>query len=418
MKSLNSIATTATLDDDPTCPTVRDALARTEFAFDRVEEALAGFACGEFLDDEGRENEGDSASNSMTEKLAWMVKYTRRVKHWHRVVRRAAPTSLSSIESLKAADSSSSNITGQALGPGDNQEDFFGLLAYIRRSGLPLVHVLVDTNQELVQMSDSSLSLDEHSLVDNGITDDEHEDLDAIAWGLKGIDKIDSKSPSLADLATVLTAVVLGSQASRIKLNKLYRDKDEATALLRRNKTIEALLRKIMSNGNGKGSFKEIRQLRILQAPGFSTPKDAAMSIVSGPGGLQLVHVPDSNLEFVQISDNTFSSVDNGITDEEHEAMDKITWFVIGLQNIDSESPSLADLATVLTTVVLGAQATRIKLNDLYSEEDEATALLKRNKTVETLLRNIVSSGSGKGSFKELRRLRGFIPAMPRDWTE
>ena len=41
---------------------VRDAPARTEFAFDSMEDALSAFARGEFLvvaDHEGRENEGD-----------------------------------------------------------------------------------------------------------------------------------------------------------------------------------------------------------------------------------------------------------------------------------------------------------------------------------------------------------------------
>ncbi|KAH8117056.1 3,4-dihydroxy-2-butanone 4-phosphate synthase [Phellopilus nigrolimitatus] len=87
MKSQNNGVSTTTaaqkrLVDDPTYPTVQDAPARTEFAFDSVEDALAAFARGEFLvvmDDEGRENEGDliiSASHSTTEKLAWMIKYT------------------------------------------------------------------------------------------------------------------------------------------------------------------------------------------------------------------------------------------------------------------------------------------------------------------------------------------------------
>jgi 3,4-dihydroxy 2-butanone 4-phosphate synthase len=53
------------------------------FAFDRMEDALAAFAAGEFLvvmDDEDRENEGDviiSASHCTTEKMAWMIKHTR-----------------------------------------------------------------------------------------------------------------------------------------------------------------------------------------------------------------------------------------------------------------------------------------------------------------------------------------------------
>ena len=60
-----------------------DAPARTAFAFDPMEDALAAFARGEFLvvaDDESRENEGDliiAASEVSTEKMAWMIKHTR-----------------------------------------------------------------------------------------------------------------------------------------------------------------------------------------------------------------------------------------------------------------------------------------------------------------------------------------------------
>ncbi|KAF8202245.1 DHBP synthase RibB-like alpha/beta domain-containing protein [Pholiota molesta] len=56
--------------------------ARTAFAFDTMEDALAAFAAGEFLvvmDDENRENEGDliiSGSQCTTEKMAWMIKHT------------------------------------------------------------------------------------------------------------------------------------------------------------------------------------------------------------------------------------------------------------------------------------------------------------------------------------------------------
>ena len=56
---------------------------RTSFSFDPIEEALASFAAGEFLvvtDDENRENEGDliiSASQCTTEKMAWLIKYSR-----------------------------------------------------------------------------------------------------------------------------------------------------------------------------------------------------------------------------------------------------------------------------------------------------------------------------------------------------
>jgi hypothetical protein len=58
---------------------------RTSFSFDRMEEALASFAAGEFLvvtDDENRENEGDliiSASQCTTEKMAWLIKHSRQV---------------------------------------------------------------------------------------------------------------------------------------------------------------------------------------------------------------------------------------------------------------------------------------------------------------------------------------------------
>ncbi|PCH44163.1 GTP cyclohydrolase II [Wolfiporia cocos MD-104 SS10] len=61
---------------------VLDAPARTSFAFDPTEDAIAAFARGEFLvvmDDEGRENEGDviaAASEMSTEKMAWMIRHT------------------------------------------------------------------------------------------------------------------------------------------------------------------------------------------------------------------------------------------------------------------------------------------------------------------------------------------------------
>ena len=61
----------------------RDAPARTEFAFDTMEDALAAFKAGEFLvvmDDEDRENEGDliiAGGQCTTEKMAWMIKHTR-----------------------------------------------------------------------------------------------------------------------------------------------------------------------------------------------------------------------------------------------------------------------------------------------------------------------------------------------------
>lgn len=50
---------------------------------DSIEYALEAFGRGEFLvvvDDEGRENEGDliiAASECSTEKMAWMIRYTR-----------------------------------------------------------------------------------------------------------------------------------------------------------------------------------------------------------------------------------------------------------------------------------------------------------------------------------------------------
>lgn len=68
---------------------VRDAPVRTAFSFDPIEEALAAFARGEFLvvaDDEGRENEGDliiAASEVSTEKMAWMIRYTRCASRLH-----------------------------------------------------------------------------------------------------------------------------------------------------------------------------------------------------------------------------------------------------------------------------------------------------------------------------------------------
>ncbi|KAI0929701.1 hypothetical protein AcV7_005173 [Taiwanofungus camphoratus] len=61
---------------------VRDAPARTSFAFDTMEDALSAFEKGEFLlvmDDERRENEGDliiAASEVSTEKMAWLIKHT------------------------------------------------------------------------------------------------------------------------------------------------------------------------------------------------------------------------------------------------------------------------------------------------------------------------------------------------------
>ncbi|KAH9855286.1 3,4-dihydroxy-2-butanone 4-phosphate synthase-domain-containing protein [Lenzites betulinus] len=56
--------------------------ARSEFAFDPIEDALSAFGRGEFLvvmDDEGRENEGDliiAASAISTQKMAWMIKHS------------------------------------------------------------------------------------------------------------------------------------------------------------------------------------------------------------------------------------------------------------------------------------------------------------------------------------------------------
>lgn len=61
---------------------VENVPARTEFAFDSMEDALAAFGRGEFLvvmDDEGRENEGDliiAGSEVSTEKMAWMIRHT------------------------------------------------------------------------------------------------------------------------------------------------------------------------------------------------------------------------------------------------------------------------------------------------------------------------------------------------------
>ncbi|KAI0918042.1 hypothetical protein AcW1_007021 [Taiwanofungus camphoratus] len=78
-------------DEDPLLKTplntsrpleVRDAPARTSFAFDTMEDALSAFEKGEFLlvmDDERRENEGDliiAASEVSTEKMAWLIKHT------------------------------------------------------------------------------------------------------------------------------------------------------------------------------------------------------------------------------------------------------------------------------------------------------------------------------------------------------
>ncbi|CDO68160.1 hypothetical protein BN946_scf184938.g12 [Trametes cinnabarina] len=62
---------------------ILDAPARTEFAFDPIEDAIESFARGDFLvvmDDESRENEGDliiAASAVSTHKMAWMIKHTR-----------------------------------------------------------------------------------------------------------------------------------------------------------------------------------------------------------------------------------------------------------------------------------------------------------------------------------------------------
>jgi 3,4-dihydroxy-2-butanone 4-phosphate synthase len=64
---------------------VHDAVQRTSFAFDPIEDAISAFAHGEFLvvmDDEGRENEGDlilAAHACSTEQMAWMIKHTRYV---------------------------------------------------------------------------------------------------------------------------------------------------------------------------------------------------------------------------------------------------------------------------------------------------------------------------------------------------
>ncbi|KAI8974602.1 3,4-dihydroxy-2-butanone 4-phosphate synthase [Trametes punicea] len=61
---------------------VPDAPARSQFAFDPIEDALEAFGRGEFLvvmDDENRENEGDliiAASAVSTHKMAWMIKHT------------------------------------------------------------------------------------------------------------------------------------------------------------------------------------------------------------------------------------------------------------------------------------------------------------------------------------------------------
>lgn len=64
-------------------PRIVETPARAEFAFDSMEDALDSFAKGEFLvvmDDESRENEGDliiAGSMCTTEKMAWMIRYTR-----------------------------------------------------------------------------------------------------------------------------------------------------------------------------------------------------------------------------------------------------------------------------------------------------------------------------------------------------
>jgi len=61
---------------------VENVPARTKFAFDPMEDALAAFGRGEFLvvmDDEGRENEGDliiAGSEVSPEKMAWMIRHT------------------------------------------------------------------------------------------------------------------------------------------------------------------------------------------------------------------------------------------------------------------------------------------------------------------------------------------------------
>lgn len=62
---------------------ILDAPARTSFAFDPIEDAIAAFSRGEplvVMDDEGRENEGDiilAAHACSTEQMAWMIKHTR-----------------------------------------------------------------------------------------------------------------------------------------------------------------------------------------------------------------------------------------------------------------------------------------------------------------------------------------------------
>ena len=64
-------------------PKERTPPARTAFAFDTVESAVAAMARGEFvvvMDDEGRENEGDliiPAVGCSTEQMAWMIKHSR-----------------------------------------------------------------------------------------------------------------------------------------------------------------------------------------------------------------------------------------------------------------------------------------------------------------------------------------------------
>ncbi len=89
----NKLRTTnGTIDIPPVPPSpsssarpqeVLNAPPRTQFSFDSMEDALAGFGRGEFLvvaDDEDRENEGDliiAASEVSTEKMAWMIKHTR-----------------------------------------------------------------------------------------------------------------------------------------------------------------------------------------------------------------------------------------------------------------------------------------------------------------------------------------------------
>jgi hypothetical protein len=62
---------------------IPNPIPRSTFSFDTVEDALKAFRNGEFLivmDDEGRENEGDliiAAKYCTTEKMAWLVKYSR-----------------------------------------------------------------------------------------------------------------------------------------------------------------------------------------------------------------------------------------------------------------------------------------------------------------------------------------------------